>query len=457
MVVFASILREASLDDSAGDLISRGLPAYLVACVAYALAAWNVPSRVRPAGSSVGRGRAQAAVALLWILVVAAAIRISVWFAPAVAGSDYYRYLWDGAVAASGENPYDAAPQEVVEHAETLPPRVAELSHPGREVLAGINHPELRTLYPPGAQAMFALAHRVAPFDLLGWRLVLLAADIAAAVAVALIAARRPGAPTERSLILYMWNPLIVLETYFGCHLDLAAAALTLIALSAADRGRMATGAVFLALAAGIKVWPVLMIGLLLRTAQGDRARLVRGIVVFGIVSGPIAIAYASAFTAGDSGARFYAAGWHANAGVYTVLERAMQAVGLSRIAAERTVRAALAGATVGYAFWIARRPVRDGDDLYVRAGIVVLVMLLLSPTLYPWYALALIPLAAVRPLPSRLAWTFLLPAVYLAADGWLGQRFIPVLVHAPVWLLLLCELRRGSNGRRNTRSLTHA
>ena len=51
---------------------------------------------------------------------------------------------------------------------------------------------------------------------------------------------------------------------------------------------------------------------------------------------------------------------------------------------------------------------------------------------------LAVIPLAAIARRPSLLAWTALLPLVYVVRSAWDSQ--LSVVIHAPVWILLAGE-----------------
>ncbi|MGB2960463.1 MAG: hypothetical protein WBD30_16385, partial [Bacteroidota bacterium] len=61
-----------------------------------------------------------------------------------VASDDIYRYLWDGKVAAHGINPFEFAPED---------PRLAHLE--SENLPAKVSFPEMRTIYPPLAQAVF--------------------------------------------------------------------------------------------------------------------------------------------------------------------------------------------------------------------------------------------------------------------------------------------------------------
>jgi hypothetical protein len=69
--------------------------------------------------------------------------------------------------------------------------------------------------------------------------------------------------------------------------------------------------------------------------------------------------------------------------------------------------------------------------------GIAILVMLLLNPTVHPWYYVAIVPLAAGAPRASLLAWTALLGLTYLPCGE---KAWMMWLVHLPVWCLLVTE-----------------
>ena len=95
-----------------------------------------------------------ASLRLRYVLAIAVALRVLLLFSEPLLSGDVYRYLSDGRVLASGHNPYAYTPTD---------PR--------------INHPEIRSIYPPHAQLLFALVHQ-----LTAWRLLVIAFDLAAIV-----------------------------------------------------------------------------------------------------------------------------------------------------------------------------------------------------------------------------------------------------------------------------------
>ncbi|MBW2733841.1 MAG: hypothetical protein JRH20_15750 [Deltaproteobacteria bacterium] len=144
---------------------------------------------------------------LLLLLVMTAAMRITIPFDLLVGTDDAYRYLWDGRVHAAGINPYLHAP---------LAPQLAPL----RDALffPRIFHPEMRTVYPPLAELWFLLAYALGGLSLVGLKLIYLAHDLASALLLWQLLHERK-APPWRALLL-AWSPLCVVQSFAGAHLD---------------------------------------------------------------------------------------------------------------------------------------------------------------------------------------------------------------------------------------------
>ena len=143
------------------------------------------------------------------ILGFAILFRVLMLTTPVYLSSDLYRYLWDGRVQWAGQNPYRYPPA-----AHELEPLRDTALHPH------INRPSSVTAYPPGAQWLFALAARLAPGSIRGWRLVLLAVDVAT-LWVLLRLLMRVGAPGAY-VLAYAWSPRVVFEGAQAGHVDLA-------------------------------------------------------------------------------------------------------------------------------------------------------------------------------------------------------------------------------------------
>lgn len=387
------------------------------------------------------------------LIAVAVILRVGALAAPVPRGDDFERYLWDGAVTAAGISPYRHAPQAVLD-GTVDDPAMRPVADAGRDVLARVNHPHLRTIYPPVAQGLFAAAYKLSPFSPTAWRVVLLICDVLTALLLLALlrAARLPWA----LLTAYLWNPLLVFETYSRLHVDLATGPFLVLLAWAVVRRRPAVAALALVAAAGVKLWPLLLLPIVLGALWADRRRAVVFVVVAAAAGVAIALPFAAAF--GDettSGAMAYGQAWSNAPGVHRYIEMVAVSIRgtLSLLCSSGVLARAIAAAIlVAFAIWQGLRARPDARELCARMGTVALVGLLLSATLWPWYYLAVLPLAAMAPRPSLLVWTLLLPLVYVI-EPLAGASGTVLLVHLPVWALLIGETvlrRRAARRARN-------
>jgi alpha-1,6-mannosyltransferase len=340
---------------------------------------------------------------------------------------DVYRYLWDGRLTASGVNPFPHAPAD---------PALARF-HDG--LLRRLNHADVPTIYPPAAQILFAVAALARP-DPLSWKILLLILETLTLAALAALLRRR-GLSAER-LLLYYWNPLVIVESFGSGHVDLAAAAFLLAALALAEGGRRALAGALFALAVGAKYVPALLAPYWLRR-RAMRLLLVSA-AVLAVLFLPFAPAGASLFT----GLLTYSRNWEWNGLVFSLLRSA----GLSGETARIGLLAALLAAVLAASL---RARTASGAAL---ASFTALA--LLSPTLFPWY---LVPIAALLPLhpdAGLLLLTGLVPLSYAglpeyAASGvWRLPGWVPWVEYgglAAAWIAA-AWLRRPRGGARQRR-----
>jgi len=204
-------------------------------------------------------------VALIVALVLGVALRVAALSPKAPLSDDLYRYSWDGVVQAHGIDPYRYAP---------LDPELGGLRRNSQYLFPPkdfprINRPTVRTIYPPVAEAWFAVLHLV-PMRLhdRGFELAGLAVDLALlAVLLALVRGER-----RHRLVLYALCPLPVIEAVQNAHVDGLAALFVLLTALALRRGRGGWAALALAAATLVKIYPLLFLPLLLR-AVGWRER----------------------------------------------------------------------------------------------------------------------------------------------------------------------------------------
>ena len=158
---------------------------------------------------------------MTWVIVVGALLRAIMMTSTPMLETDFYRYMWDGAVLANGISPYRYSPEEAAKPSDSVPIVLQKLAHESGNVIAQVNHPELRTIYPPVAQVFFAAAYILGPWSMLSLRIVLAVFD--AATFLLLLTVLRGLNLSTLFVVIYWWNPLVVKEIFNSAHMDVIA------------------------------------------------------------------------------------------------------------------------------------------------------------------------------------------------------------------------------------------
>ncbi len=356
---------------------------------------------------------------LIAVILFGVAIRFVWFFAPPMIEDDFYRYLWDGAVLAQGFNPYTYSPAEIA--AGGGPAELQALAAEGRGILSAINFPHLRSIYPGTAESVFAVAHWLAPFSVTGLRALFFGAELATLALLIALLGRMGLSPL--GCALYWCNPFPAVMLVGQAHMDALLPPFVLGALVLAADRRFALAGGALALAAGVKLWPIVLAPLLFRPILFDIRRMLPVTVVTGgvlmLVAGPLLLSSLGA----QSGLTAYAAGWANNNAPYAWTLWTLQGVFGPERAVETGLRFALAAAGGLVALWIALQPRATMEDLVRGALIVGAATFYLSPAQFPWYAAWFLPLAALARNGPLLAASALLPFYYLFFPLWQTDR----------------------------------
>jgi hypothetical protein len=143
----------------------------------------------------------------LWFILTGIIFRIVLIPSEPFLSDDIFRYLWDGKIVAAGINPYKFAPTDIhlLEYRDEI-------------VYPNINFPGIATSYPPVSQFMFLLNNWLGG-SVLSWKLMLLTVEIFL-VLIILKLLPKFGLGQNR-LLIYFFNPLLIIETYSSGHLEI--------------------------------------------------------------------------------------------------------------------------------------------------------------------------------------------------------------------------------------------
>jgi len=347
------------------------------------------------------------------VVGVAAILRAIFLVTEPVLSDDVFRYVWDGRVQHAGINPYLYSPDD-----PTLTPLRAEIP----EVYAGINNKDIPTLYPPLMQILFYAATSVSS-SLLWMKAFFTLFDLALVLVLTRLLSAL-GLHPLRALV-YAWSPLPVVEIAGSGHNDVAGVFFLVAALWAFERSRP-RGSIALATASGLAK----LAGFALLPLFGRFVKL-RTFWAVPLLTALVALPYASAGGLAFRGLSEYALRWRGNDSLFHLLFLLTGSLANAKV---------LVGAILAaVALWLVWRKTPPVRAFFLTLGAV----LLLTPTVHPWYLLWVAPLLAVFPHP---AWLFLQAGValsyhaaYLASPGepWRELLWIKLLEYGPFYVLL--------------------
>lgn len=345
------------------------------------------------------------------ILVGALGLQLAASFGPPRSSDDLYRYRWDGRVQAAGIDPYRYAPAA---------PELAGLRdgflwpadgawcvtsstvdrQTGGPLIPGctrINRPDVHTIYPPVAEALFVVVpgRGYAPMQ---WTAALAALAV---TALLLLGLRRLGLDPRRA-VLWAWCPAVAIEAASNAHVNVVAVLLTglaLLTLARTGRRRGAVlGGLLLGLAVATKVTPALVLPAVLRR---------RPVAVLLAAAGAVVTVYLPHVIAVGAGVLGYLPGYLAEEGYDSGQRFAL----LTLVVPADWAAPVAVGVLAATALWVLRHS--DPDRPWYGAAVLTGVALLVTTPPYPWYGLLLVLLVG---LGAPAGW------LTVAAAGYVGQ-----------------------------------
>ncbi len=387
---------------------------------------------------------ATALVALRWVplraavvLIVTGCVALGVvsLLQPPRTSSDAARYVWDGIVQQSGTSPYSYVPVDPeLESKRTdwlfpapmvSPEGAGKVSYdcPGWEphlvwqgdtlVCTAINRPEVNTIYPGAAEGYFLLVALASPDAAQYLPLQIMGLLLATGVTVLLLWGLRRYHSDPRWAALWAWCPLVAVEAVNNAHIDALGALLILVSVLLIGGRRQLLGGVALGAAIAVKLLPVLLLPALIRRRPmrlllGTVASFVAAYLPYVLVSGREVIGFLPGYLDEE--------GYSEAEGSRFALLRLLLPDSWEGI--ETLAAIVVLAITALLVLWRV-----NPDRPWTAAATMFGVALLVATPSYPWYALLLIPLAALAGRWEWLAVAVASTVVYLEGampdGGW--------------------------------------
>lgn len=333
---------------------------------------------------------------------------------------DIYRYLWEGKIQAAGYNPY------------CTPPAAAGLTAYRDSLYAHLSSTTTTALYPPVAQILFLAVAGINP-SIVFFKCILGLFFLGTCVLLAGLLAHHGRNP--HTVLVWAWNPLVIIETAGSGHFDIVAVFFVLAAVWLLQQRRENWALAMLGAAGMVKYYALVYLPLWLGRLPG---RWRRPLAVWLAVVCAVWLPYCGAGTQlFDSLGMFYRH-WCFNSLPYYWFMAACNSRGWYLALYAGLIGAVMIGAL--------RRPGRP-----IEPGLlaVTTVLVLFSPVVYPWYLVWLLPFCLfARSFPLVLfalvvnSSYAVLPR-YLTEKAWHEDQRIIFLQYAVLGICCLVYYRR--------------
>jgi len=316
----------------------------------------------------------------LWILGIAVLSRLLLMFSHPIQETDSYRYLWDGHQVLQKANPYQKSPEMAFNSSSNL-----NGSNEIQNLYSFINYPQIRTIYPPLAQFIFAAAQMITPWKLWGWRLLIFTAELM--MVGILVSTLRHMNRSPAWIVVYAWCPLILKEFSNSLHLDVFALLFLVGMIYFWVRSRHFAAVVMLAFAVLIKWFALILLPVIaLWIYKRDRARIIPAVGLFFLILVSSFIPFWSALF---EGLGQFGALWQVNDGIYNLIFHSYQSLGFDQFNAVNVLSRVTVFVLFSIIMILVLNRLRSSEALtdYLRACMILIAALFfLIPTGNPWY-----------------------------------------------------------------------
>ncbi len=374
------------------------------------------------------------------MLLLAVVLRAVLIFSFPALSDDVYRFLWDGRLMHLGIHPLRYLPEELM-HDNRM---VAEQM---QEIYTAMNSPHYYTVYPPVAQFVFY----VSTFDIfrhpklmgLIMKLFLFAGELL--TAYGLYRARQMFRLPQWTILLYVLNPLVIVETMGSMHFEGLMIGFLIWSGLAMARKRWSLAGMLFALSVGVKLLPLMFLPALFFFIKSRRERL----LFFGSLALLLTLIFLPWISGGGwehfmQSLGLYYRKFEFNAGWYYLMRFiGYKMVGYNLI---RYIGPAMGLTALGLILLLSYRAKQISNirRLPVYLLVIYMTFLAFSLILHPWYLLLALLFTVFVPNSVIPAWSYLISWTYInySYRPYHENLWVVAVEYTLILLLLIWELR---------------
>lgn len=341
---------------------------------------------------------------------------------------DFYRFIWDGRLWASGHHPFAEIPSYYILNDSAI-------GGIDTELFQKLNSPHYFTIYPPLAQFIFWFSVKLSPQSIHGsvvvMKLILLTAETGSIVLIKKLL-KQYGLP-QSQVLLYALNPLVILELTGNIHLEAVLIFFLLLSLLLLTKQKLFLSAVVFSLAVCVKLIPLIFLPALLLMLSLKKAFQFYLVVAVTCVILFLPLWDIEIITGFQNSLGYYFNKFEFNASIYYLVRAwGYQYYGYNIIGSAGRILGLISFILI---LIISTRPwwsikiveeripenTRVNAGFFVNIMFVLLTYLLFTTTLHPWYITTLLAISIFTEFRFTVLWT---AVIFLTYSGYYANGF---------------------------------
>jgi alpha-1,6-mannosyltransferase len=335
---------------------------------------------------------------------------------------DFYRFIWDGRLLASGNHPFAQLPVYYIDNHVSI-------QGINEDLFSKLNSPEYFTIYPALSQYVFWLAASLSPNNIHGSVLVIKIVMFATEIGSLFLLRKLISSfnlPPSR-VLLYALNPLVIIELVGNAHLEAMMIFFVLLAIVLLNSNKELLSAVAYSAAICVKIIPVIFLPVIIQRLGWRKAWkfcMITGIAALVMFIPLLDQQIISGFYQSIG---YYFSRFEFNASIYYIVRwlgwiifgfniiqysgiilAGLALIAIIRIAIHTKQASSSSALTVD-------------QDFISRLMLVQLIYLLFTTTVHPWYVSMLLMLAVLTEFRFVLLWTAM---IYVTYAGYTADTF---------------------------------
>jgi hypothetical protein len=384
--------------------------------------------------------------------------RFSLLFSVPTLSDDFYRFIWDGRLLASGYHPFSHVPSYYIEN---------KISIPGIEeaLFINLNSKNYFTVYPPVAQFIFWISAACSSSiygSLLILKMIIFLSEIGSIILIQKLLSHFKFPVTR--LFVYALNPLVILELSGNAHLEGVMIFFLLLSLYLLIIQKFFLSTIVFATSICIKLIPLLFLPALLPLFGFKKAMLFYLSVLLTCLIFSLPLWDLDILTGYQSSFSYYFSKFEFNASIYYVVrELGFLLFGYNIIQTAGWILGVLAGILIllvathwlraPHAWYFKYLKNQSSSNNTVLTFIYLMmwslfIYFLFTTTLHPWYITTLLALSVFTDFRFVIVWTAVIFLTYAGYD-WEAFRenlWIVAFEYATILGYLAYELARKRN-----------